>query len=150
MIIYVALCAIVAYKANKQCSLALWVGLISADIYSQLQLTEYHAHTMLFCAFLCILKFDGRKPEFLNAGENGINYAVSYLYIPRILSLVLPLVGVASLEQVWLISNSILMVQATLIAGSAVNGYRDRVGRGFFVGRRDFSILGFKVKRLFN
>lgn len=123
MILLTCLVAVVCFKSNWQCSVALIVSLLAARGLSYLGVPEWHFNAMFLCAFICIWNFNSGRIGSLDMESNEVNYAVAFIYMVRMLVGGVGSSGLVGLETVWLTSTALLLLQNLLVLGGCVGGY---------------------------
>lgn len=130
IIVFTIATIVVAAFKNIQCALALAFSLLSARYLTHIGATDWHAHAMFFSAFICVVGFKEGKFRFLEIEDSEINYAVSFIYMIRMVIVALLMAGLIGSEVSWIGSISLLCVQNLLVIGGCVDGYASRINVG--------------------
>ena len=122
-----ALITIFASYKNIQCAIAVAVSLLSAKYLTAIGADELHVHALFICAAISITSFNGYKFTALDIRQNEINYAVSFLYVVRMIVGILFIIGLYGAEVMWLLSIFFLIVQLIVILGGCIDGISNRI-----------------------
>lgn len=109
---------------NTQLAIAIAVSLLAAKVVTATGTDILHIHALFICAFISIASFNGRKIIPLKVESNEINYAVSFLFMVRMIIELLSPIGLYGTELMWLLTIVFLVLQLTIILGSCINGSR--------------------------
>lgn len=110
-------------KGYYQFAFALLLSIVTARYLTVTGVLNHHNLFMLLCGLICIIKFDGKTGWLLDAESHAVNYAVSILYMIRIV-----VVEIAPSLTGLIVANDIslflLFIQIILVTGAAKGGHK--------------------------
>jgi len=114
---------------NARCAVALIVSLGAAKYLTYIDADALHVHVLFICSAICITTYESGSKWFfksLDIEDNEVNYAVSFLYMIRMVVAIGCMVGLYSTVIMWLVSMFFLVIQLLLILGGCIDGFSIR------------------------